>query len=400
MAGPRFEQQMADRLRTLTARGLQRDLRASSIPGPGLIERAGRRLHNFSSNDYLGLALHPALIARAHAWASEYGAGATASRLVCGSLAAHQQVERKVAELKGKPAALVLNAGFQANQTILATLLAEDVAGPDPQVFVDRLIHASMYEGLKSAGIMPKRFRHNDLDHLDDMLGKARRISPDSALFILVESVYSMDGDRADLARLCDIADIHEAFVYVDEAHATGVLGPQGRGLSADPAVRGRIDLIMGTFGKALGGFGAYVAGSETLCAYLVNRCPGLIYTTAPPPSVLGAMDAALDLLPSLDAERERVAGHAELVRQTITGWGGNCAQSTTQVVPVILGREETALAAMRALEAADCLAVAIRPPTVPPGTARLRLTFSAAHSPEQVATLLTALEPVIRSCQ
>lgn len=397
MPAPLFDQRMAERLEGLAARGLQRVLRMGEMPRAGEIIRDGRCLINFSSNDYLGLAHHPAVIARAQDWAGRYGAGSTASRLVCGTLEGHVQVERKLAALKGTAAALVFNSGFQANQAILAALLAEEVAGPQPLVLADKLIHASMYEGLRSAGVMPKRFRHNDLAHLRELLQKARDESGTQTIMIVVESVYSMDGDRADLAGLCDLAEAFQALLYVDEAHATGVLGPEGRGLSADPAVRGRVDMIMGTFGKALGSFGAYVAGSERLCAYLVNRCAGIIYTTSLPPAVLGAMDAALDLLPDLEPERLRVAGYADDVRAAVRGWGGNCGDSSTQIVPVILGTEERALTAMATLHDAGCLAVAIRPPTVPPGTARLRLALSAAHQPQQIAALLEALKGVVR---
>jgi 8-amino-7-oxononanoate synthase len=387
----------ADRLSqcldSLQSQGRYRALRPGLPLAAGRIARQGRVLLNMSSNDYLGLALHPALIARAQEWGERWGVGATASRLVCGTFAPYEQIETKLAALKASESALVLNSGFQANQAVISALLSPDLAGPAPQVFADRLIHASMYEGLRAAAITPRRFRHNDLEHLDSLL--TAHPSTGSLRLILVESVYSMDGDRADLSRLADIAQAHAAFLYVDEAHATGVLGPQGRGLSAQAA--GRIDLIMGTFGKALGGFGAYVATSAALREYLINRCGGLIYSTALPPPVLAAMDAALDLLPSLDGERARVAAHAHRLRQAITQAGGNCGASTTQIVPVILGQEQRALSAMQALDAQGILAVAIRPPTVPPGTARLRLALSAAHSDADIDTLIEALLPWVK---
>ncbi len=387
----------ADRLSqcldSLQSQGRYRALRPGLPLAAGRIARQGRVLLNMSSNDYLGLSLHPALIARAQEWGERWGVGATASRLVCGTFAPYEQIETKLAALKASESALVLNSGFQANQAVISALLSPDLAGPAPQVFADRLIHASMYEGLRAAAITPRRFRHNDLEHLDSLL--TAHPSKGSLRLILVESVYSMDGDRADLSRLADIAQAHAAFLYVDEAHATGVLGPQGRGLSAQAA--GRIDLIMGTFGKALGGFGAYVATSAALREYLINRCGGLIYSTALPPPVLGAMDAALDLLPSLDNERARVAAHAHRLRHAITQAGGNCGASTTQIVPVILGQEQRALSAMQALDAQGILAVAIRPPTVPPGTARLRLALSAAHSDADIDTLITALLPWVK---
>jgi 8-amino-7-oxononanoate synthase len=346
-------------------------------------------VRNFSGNDYLGLARHPLLAERAAAWGREHGTGATASRLVCGTFALHAALEDRLAALKGTEAALLFNSGYQCNEAVLAALLHPDVAGPAPAVFVDRLAHASMHQGLRAAGIRQTRFRHNDLDHLDTLLSRA---APRVARFIVTESVFSMDGDRADLPALVALAERHGAFLYVDEAHATGVLGPAGGGLCAEPAVRGRVDLVMGTFGKALGGFGAYVACSARLRDWLVNRAGGLIYSTALPPTVLGAIDAALDLLPTLDAARARLAAHGDTLRAACAAAGLDTLASTTQIVPAVLGPEAPALAAMAALEDAGLLAVAIRPPTVPPGTSRLRLALSAAHDEAQVERLCDAL--------
>jgi 8-amino-7-oxononanoate synthase len=200
-----------------------------------------------------------------------------------------------------------------------------------------------------------------------------------------------MDGDRADVARLADIAERHDAALYVDEAHATGVLGPEGRGLTA--LVPGRIDLVMGTFSKALGGFGAYIAGSRVLIDYLTNAASGFVFTTAPPPAVLGAIDAALDLVPTMDAERAHLAALGDRLRTGLAHFGLDHGDSSTQIVPAVIGAEDEAMALSARLEAAGFLASAIRPPTVPPGTSRLRLALRAGHTEADVDALLAAIE-------
>jgi 8-amino-7-oxononanoate synthase len=352
----------------------------------GHIRRDGRAMIDFSSNDYLGLSRHPALIKRACEWTRAYGAGAGASRLVTGTADYHLAVEAKLAAFKGTEAALIFASGWQANAAVLPALFA--AAGSDPLVFTDRLNHASLHHGCAAAGVRQIRFRHNDLDHLEELL-VARADGP-GRRFIVTESVFSMDGDRADVHRLVAIAARHYAFLFLDEAHATGVLGPGGAGLSA--LAPGGVDLVMGTFSKALGGFGAYIAGSRLLCDYLVNACSGFIYTTAPPPAIFGAIDAALDLVPTMEADRSRLAEIGVRVRQGLALAGFDTGPSTTQIVPAIVGDAGDALALAGRLEDQGILATAIRPPTVPPGTSRLRLALSAAHDDDAVDRLIGAL--------
>ena len=321
----------------------------------------GATLIDFSSNDYLGLARHPLLIKRAAEWATRLGSGAGASRLVTGTHEAHLELEAKIAAFKGREAALLFPSGWQLNAAVLAALLK---AAPNALLFTDRLIHASLHAG--AAGHRQIRFRHNDLDHLEELLaGYADRPGP---RLIVTESVFSMDGDRVDLAKLGAIARAHDAFVYLDEAHATGVLGPEGRGLSSDSP--GAADLVMGTFSKAMGGFGAYVAGSRLLIDYLVNACGGFIFSTAPPPAMLGAIDAALDLVPGMEAERARLTAHGVLLRSRLHAAGIDTADSSTQIVPAIVGEAADALALAEALAADGLLAAAIRPLPYPPAPA------------------------------
>ena len=353
------------------------------------IMRGERRLINFSSNDYLNLAHHPELIRRSVEWTETWGTGSGASRLVTGTHESHQAVEEKLARLKGTEAALIFNSGYQANAAVLPALLDKKMLGGEPKVFTDRLIHASLHHGL--AAQRQVRFRHNDLDHLDSLLKK--NAGAKSRPFIISESVFSMDGDRADLAALCDVAERRGAFLYVDEAHATGVLGPEGMGLSG--GVPGGIDLIMGTFSKALGSFGAYVACSIPMRDYLVNRSAGFIYSTALPPGILGAMDAALDLVPGMNAERERLHAHADTVRRALADAGISTGGSTTQIVPAVIGSSDAALAASRLLEERGILGAAIRPPTVAEGTSRLRFAMTSAHTDEDIRAL-TSLIPEI----
>ncbi|MEZ5832180.1 MAG: 8-amino-7-oxononanoate synthase [Dongiaceae bacterium] len=381
----RLDELAEARLSELAEAGRLRRLRSYRREGTYVVRPDGTRLVDFSGNDYLGLSRHPLLVERARDWTERFGAGASASRLVTGTLDAYVAVEEKLAAFKGAEAALVFNSGFQANATILPALI--ELLG-ETVIYADRLNHASLHHGIAAAGLRQQRFQHNDLDHLRTLLARDRE-KPGRRL-IVTESVFSMDGDRAPLADLIALAEEFGAHLYVDEAHATGVLGPQGRGLTA--AHPGRIDVVMGTLGKALGGFGAYVAGSRKLIDFLVNRCAGFIYSTALPPSVFGALDAALDLVPTMKTERARVRGHAQQFRQAARERGFSTGASDTQIVPLLIGGNDATLAAQAQLEEQGLLAIAIRPPTVPAGEARLRLSFSAAHEDADVARLCDAL--------
>ena len=370
----RLDAIFSDVLDDLQAKGLRR-----------LIAPAAVAKIDVSSNDYMGLARHPLLIGRAREWAASHGTGARASRLVVGTLELHERVEAKLARLKGTEAALLFASGWQANAGVLAALLR--LPGPAPLVFTDRLIHASLHHGCAAAGVPQIRFRHNDLAHLVKLL-EASAARP-GRRFIVTESVFSMDGDRADVPALAEIAGRFGAFLYLDEAHATGVLGRGGMGLSCGVA---GVDLVMGTFSKALGGFGAYVAGSRALCDWLVNACSGFIHTTALPPPMLGAIDAALDLVPGMDEARARLMQSAARVRGALAEAGIDTGESSTQIVPAIVGGEREALGWAAALRERGVLAIAIRPPTVPRGTSRLRLGLSAGHSDADIGMLIDAL--------
>jgi 8-amino-7-oxononanoate synthase len=389
----RLDHLLARRLGTLSERHRLRSLHQVAPRGPGKVTRDGKLLVNFSSNDYLGLAAHPALIARAREWAEALGTGSGASRLVCGTLEAHERIEAKVAAFKRTEAALIFASGFQANSTVLPALLDRRTIGATPLVFADGLIHASLHHGCRAAGVNPLFFRHNDLAHLEELL--AATGSDPAPRFILSESVFSMDGDYADVAALAALARRYDAFLYLDEAHATGVLGDRGAGLAS--LAQGEVDLVMGTFSKALGGFGAYVAGSRTLRDYLINRCAGFIYSTALPPPVLGAIDAALDLVPGMDAERAELQRLAVRLRTALRAAGWDTGASTTHIVPVLTGDEAPTMTLAATLEDKGLLGVAIRPPTVPSGASRIRFALTAAHQADDVDRLVAALTRAAR---
>ena len=369
-------------LAALDAGSRRRRLRALGIVNGRLHDAGGRLLIDVSSNDYLGLSQHPHLKARAAEWAQHYGAGAPASRLVAGTRDITLAVEEKLADFKQRDAALLFSSGFQANATVIPALAA--AGGDGTAIFSDELNHASIIHGARVARCPVHVFRHNDLDHLDDLLSRhaGRKL-------VITESVFSMDGDRADLPALAKLADRHGALLYVDEAHATGILGPQGRGLAA--ACEG-VDVVMGTLGKAFGAFGAYVAGSRPLIDWLVNRCSGFIFTTALPPPLLGAVDAALDLIPGMDAERAQVARQAQRLRDGLASLDISTLESTTQIVPAVIGAEADTLLAAARLEAEGVLAIAIRPPTVAAGSSRLRLAINSRLGEPELVRLLEAL--------
>lgn len=374
-------------LDALDARNRRRRLRALEWNDDRLVGTDGRRLIDVCSNDYLGLSQHPLTKSRAAEWAQRYGAGAPSSRLVTGTRGITFAIEEKLAAFKGCEAALLIGSGFQANATVIPALASLR----DTLIFSDALNHSSIVHGCRLAKARTTLFRHNDLEHLAELLRdnnshRGRRL-------IVTESVFSMDGDRCELAALVALAEQHGATLYVDEAHATGVIGPQGRGMVAALASSvGKVDVVMGTLGKAFGAYGAYIAGSRALIDFLTNRCAGFIYATALPPAVLGAVDAALDLIPAMDADRARLTTNATRLRSALHAIGLDTLQSSSQIVPAIIGTEAAALAAAQRLDEAGILAIAIRPPTVPEGTSRLRFCLNSALTEADMEIVLAAV--------
>jgi 8-amino-7-oxononanoate synthase len=347
------------------------------------IEVDGRRMLNFSSNDYLGLSGHPLLKERSAEFTDRYGSGSTASRLVCGNYECFDLVEKKIAELSGRQSALILNSGFQANASLLPSLVDKDTL-----VLSDQLNHNSLIQGCLLARCPIERFRHNDMGHLEELLKKHRGKNGGRRILIVTESVFSMDGDRSDIDTLVKLSEDYDAFLYVDEAHATGLFGRNGLGLTSWKDV----DITMGTLGKAAGSFGAYVVCDEEIRDYLINFCYGLIYTTALPPSVLGAIDAAMDLIPAMDKERKELFDKSDYLRKVLNDFGFNTSTSSTHIIPIVIGDEAETMALSTWLEENGILGVTFRYPSVPRGDSRIRLTLSAAHTWEHIELLTDVL--------
>ncbi|SNR61501.1 8-amino-7-oxononanoate synthase [Humidesulfovibrio mexicanus] len=372
----------AEALEALDAQGLLRRLPPSPLGGAV----------DFSSNDYLGLARRPKLVEAAAEAGRLYGVGATGSRLLSGNTPLHEAFEARIATDKGSEAALVFASGYQTNAACIAALLDKTVLGAEPLVFADRLNHASMHLGCALAGARQLRYRHLDLEHLKVLLEQYE----DSPLprVILTESVFGMDGDQADVAALQSLAVRHGALLYVDEAHATGVFGPRGYGL-CEAVGLAPSTVVMGTLSKALGVSGGYIACSRLVRDYLVNKAGGFVFSTAPSPLVLGAALKAWEMLPHMGAERTALLDRAQSLRVALRGMGLDHGASTTHIVPVILGSPERTMAAKQTLANHGILVSAVRPPTVPQGSSRLRLGLSAAHTDQDMARLLAELARV-----
>lgn len=344
----------------------------------------GERRHNFATNDYLDFAHHPALIKAAIDATQQNGTGSGASRLVSGTLELHAEVEHAIACAKGYPAALLFGSGYLASIGVIPA-----IAGRGDYIFADRLSHACLLDGVHLSGAKLIRFRHNDLD---DLKRQIERTGTSGRKIIITESVFSMDGDLAPLPDIATIAATHHAMLMVDEAHATGVFGPHGHGLVAAHALQNAVHITMCTFSKALGGYGAAVACSTAMRDWLINKSRSFIFTTAPPPSVCGAALAALDLLGKHPQLGQTLLDRATFFRQQLHERGFSTATSASQIVPVIIGDNETTMSISKELSTRGIQVGAIRPPTVPRGTARLRFSVTLAHSQQDLIFAADAL--------
>jgi 8-amino-7-oxononanoate synthase len=386
VVGTDWDEFLADELDRRSDAALLRSLRPFQRDGGWVVAPDGRRLLNLSSNDYLGLACHPA-VAEAAARAAGRGSGATASRLIVGTDPAYAALEEKLADFQGTEAALVFGSGYLANVGVISCLV-----GRGDAVFSDSLNHASIIDGCRLSRATIHRFGHCDVDELEAMLRHAERAGARRKL-IVTETVFSMNGDVAPLAEIVDLKERYGAALFVDEAHADGVLGPHGEGFAHELGVADRVDLHMGTFGKAFGVYGAYVTGRSLWIDYLVNAGRSFIFTTGLPPAVIGAVDAALELVRGGHALRADLHAKAGRFRDALSERGFDVHGSTTQIVPLVVGDSEAALALSQSLEGAGVLAVAIRPPTVPMGTARLRFSLSVLHERAELDRALEAIE-------
>ncbi|HEU4456643.1 MAG TPA: 8-amino-7-oxononanoate synthase [Longimicrobium sp.] len=385
----RLDDALAADLAALERAGLRRALHPVDERDGAEVVFGGRRMVDFSSNDYLGLASDPR-IARAAAEALAGGTGAAAARLISGNHALHEALEAALAAFKGAEAALLFSSGYAANAGALPAL-----AGPGDALYSDALNHASLIDGCRLSRAAVRVFPHMDVRALDAMLredaGRYRR------RIIVVDAVFSMDGDLFPLDALVEVARRRGAWTYVDDAHGTGVLGDGGRGSAERWGVEGEIDVVMGTLGKALGTAGAFVAGSRTLRDFLLNRARSFVFSTGTPPALAAATLRALEIVRAEPWRRERLRANARRLREGLAALGHPApGEPNGHIVPVLIGGEAETMRAGAALRERGWLPAAVRPPTVPPGTSRLRLTLSAAHTPEQVDGLLEALARVM----
>ena len=374
-------------LQDLKNSSLYRTLKSVAGDQGPILTVDGREVLNFSSNNYLGIANHPDLAAAAKQAIDRYGCGSGASRLISGNMTLHEELECKLAEFKGTDAALVFNSGFQANTGILSTL-----AGEDDVIFSDALNHASIIDGCRLSRAKAVVYAHCDLGELEAALksavGYRRKL-------IVTESIFSMDGDEAPLAAIVELGQEYGAMVMVDEAHATGLYGATGAGVVAKLGLSDRVLVQMGTLGKALGGFGAYVAGSSALRELLINRCRSFIFTTSLPPAVMAMAIAAIDLVKREPQRREALWRNCRHLTEGLHALGFQIGASSSPILPLIIGDAGKCMKFSEVLLERGVFAQGIRPPTVPPGTSRLRITLMATHRREHLDRALRVFEEV-----
>jgi 8-amino-7-oxononanoate synthase len=385
---PDFFQEQLDALRACS---LDRQLREISSAQGAEIEISGRRLINFSSNDYLGLANDPRLREAAIAAIGQFGVGAGASRLISGTQSPHLRLERALAKWKGTEAALCFSSGYAA---ALGTIPA--LVGKSDVIVLDKLCHASLIDAAKLSGAILRVFPHNHLGKLESHLEWARREHPGRRILIVTESVFSMDGDRAPLRGIVELEKRYGALLMLDEAHAVGVIGSNGRGLAAEENLNEDVDVQMGTLSKAFGASGGYICGSGNLIEWLINRARSFIYSTSPAPGIAAAALAAVEFLASPEGEERRLLlwKRIRLMQELLPSSGLNKkGTANSAIFPWIVGDEQAALDLASALQNEGFLVPAIRYPTVARGSARLRITVTASHEEDQIRSLCEVIQ-------
>ena len=371
------------RLAEVKESGLYRHLRTVEGAQDAAIVLEGQEVLLFSSNNYLGLANHPTLKQAAQQAIQQYGCGSGASRLISGSMAVHHELEYRLARLKKTEAALVFPTGYHANIGLLSALM-----GPGDTILSDSLNHASIIDGCRLSRADTRVYRHADIAHLGELLQACPQAGQ---RLIVTDSVFSMDGDLAPLAEIVSLAQQHDAWVMVDEAHATGVFGPHGGGLVEELGLTEQVDIQMGTLGKALGCVGAFVAGSHELIDWLVNRARSFIYTTAIPPAVAAAVLAALDIVEQEPERRQQLWDNTRFLLDSLHSLGYTLGATRSQILPVIIGEARETMVVAAALLQRGVFAHGIRPPTVPEGTSRIRVTPMATHTQDHLSRTLDA---------
>ena len=389
-----FEKHLDEHLAEIRQNDLYRKIRRIDSAQGTEIQIEGRIVLNFSSNDYLGLANHAALKAAAIQAVEKYGAGAGASRLICGSLRPHDELEEALAEFKGTEAALTFATGYAAAMGAICSLV-----GKDDVIIIDKLVHACIVDAAKLSGAKLRVFAHNDPNDLENILqwnaSKSRITDHASRTLIVTESIFSMDGDHAPLREIVELKDRYGAWLMVDEAHATGLYAPNRRGLAEELGVSDQIEIQMGTLGKAMGASGGYICGSRKLIDYLVNRARTFIFSTAPVPAAAAAATAGIQLVTSNEGEARRsiLWQHVSELKLKLKIQTSKCPAA---IIPLLVGEEAKAMEVAAAFLKKNIFIPAVRYPSVARGKARLRLTLSAAHTPDQIECLASVLQPLV----
>ena len=363
---------------------LLRVLKPANYRGEGLRLVEGKEYIDLSSNDYLGFSTHPKLKRIAKEAIERLGVGSSASRLLSGDLDIYHQLEEKTADFKGKEKALIFNSGYQANLGIISA-----ICNRGDVIFSDKLNHASIIDGIVLSGAKFFRYRHNDSNHLDQLLKQQRHKAKEA--LIISETIFSMDGDRSRLKELVGLKEKYNCKLIVDEAHATGIFGKNGTGVIEEESLVQGVDLIMGTFSKALGSFGGYVACSEILVNYLINTARSFIYSTALPPAVIATNLASLELVAEEPERREKLINNANYFRQSLKDLGFK-VKGSSQIVPVIISDNQKVFKISEELQKKGYWVLPIRPPTVPTGESRLRFSLTVNHSKEILERLIKDL--------
>ena len=379
-----------EELAALERQGLKRRLRDVTGAQGRKIILDGKEVLNFCSNNYLGLADDPRLREAAVGCIQKEGIGSGASRLICGNMTAHRELEVTIARFKGAESCLVFSTGYMANVGIISS-----VFGRDDMIFCDRLNHASIIDGIILSQAKFKRYPHSDMEALEEML---RTTTGFRRRGIITDSVFSMDGDIAPLDKITELARKYDCLVMIDEAHALGVTGKNGKGLAEHFGVEDRIDIQMGTLSKAAGSFGAYCCGSKELIEFLVNKARSFIYTTALPPAVAAASQKAIEIIRDEPMLRQKLWVNTDYFQKAIVAMGFNTLLSQTPIIPIVVGEPAVAVEFSRRLLEQGIFVSAIRPPTVPQNTARLRLTVMATHAREDLDYTLEKLKIIGRS--
>ena len=382
-----MQQRLREELAGIDSAGLRRRLRQLDSAQGVRINLEGRELLNFSSNDYLGLANDPILKRAASKAIEEFGAGSGSARLICGSQSPHHQLENALAAFKGTESAICFSSGYAAALGVLPVVVCEG-----DTVVIDKLVHASLIDGVRLSGAKLRVFKHNNLEDLERILQWATR--REGHTLVITESVFSMDGDLAPILNLVELKEKYGAWLMVDEAHATGLFGKGRRGLIEEFGVGDRVDIQMGTLGKALGSAGGYICGSQQLVDLLINRARSFVFSSAPVPAQAAAAKAAVDWVQTSEAEvaRTRLWGLVDQLKNGFIQRGWELPVVRSAILPLVIGRESDAANLSDRLLAEGVFVPAIRYPTVARGKARLRITVSAAHSPEDVSQLLEVL--------